>query len=182
MANYYYFDIETYGTGIKPNPLTDKVITIQFQEIDGFTGKPISGLTILKEWEIGEEEILRQFVSIFKPWNFIPIGNNLNFERIFLKTKCQQYGIADLDRYGDLAYNFPSIDIQSIFVILNKGQFKGCGMHNFTKKMMNGSCIAGWYERKEYEKIEEYIKNETEAFLEFYQKCYTELPKTFAKK
>ena len=182
MATYYYFDIETYSAEAKPNPQADKVITIQFQQIDERTGKPKSELVILKEWESSEEAILKDFISIFHPWRFIPVGNNLNFERIFLKAKCQQYKIGDLDKYGDLAYNFPSIDIQALFVILNDGQFKGCGMHNFTKKKMDGSHIAGWYANKEYGKIEVYIKNETEAFLEFYQKCYSELPRVFVKK
>ena len=46
----YYFDIETYSPGEKPNPETDKIISIQFQRIDLRTGKPLENPTILKEW------------------------------------------------------------------------------------------------------------------------------------
>ena len=176
FMNYYYFDIETYSPFTRPDPNSDKVITMQFQQVDK-SGKPLSDLAILKEWESDEETILRKFIAMFKPWNFVPIGNNLNFERIFLKTKCQKYSISDLDKYGDLAYNFPSIDINAIFVILNSGQFKGSGMHNFTKKKVDGSHIANWYKNREYEKIETYIKEEAIAFLDFYQRCYVEFPR-----
>ena len=182
MARYYYFDIETYGIGQKPNPKDDKIITMQFQEVDGSTGKPKTELTILKEWESSEEEILRKFVSIFRPWNFIPIGNNLTFERNFIRSKCQKYKIQDLDGYGDLEYEFPSIDIHSLFVILNSGEFKGSGMHNFTEKETGGYVIPGYYKNKEYEKIEDYIKKETNAFLKFYQQCLLELPIVFKRK
>lgn len=179
MANYYYFDIETYGTEAKPNPQKDKIITIQFQEIDSQTGTPKSDLIIFKEWEHTEEAILRKFALMFKPWEFIPVGNNLNFERAFLKIKSEQYKIEAFTKHGDLAENFPSIDVRPIFVILNKGQFKGSGMHNFTKKKTDGSHISTWYANREYEKIENYITEEAEAFLEFYQKCSIELPKLF---
>ena len=39
----YYFDIETYSPNEKPNPDTDKIITIQFQRIDLRTGKTNRG-------------------------------------------------------------------------------------------------------------------------------------------
>ncbi len=45
----YYFDIETYSPRDKPNPETDKIITIQFQRIDLRTGKPKEDLVILSK-------------------------------------------------------------------------------------------------------------------------------------
>lgn len=174
---YYYLDIETFSESL-PNPITDKIISIQFQEITP-TGKPAGELTILKEWEKSEEQILREFTPLLKPWSFIPVGNNLNFERKFLKTRCLQHGVP-FDVY-DFTFSTPSIDIQPLFVILNKGNFKGCGMHHFTSKKTNGAVIAPWYRKKEFDKIENYIKEETNAFLEFYQKCCCELPKLIEK-
>ncbi len=179
LMAYFYLDIETFSEGATPNPIKDKIITIQYQEMNA-NGTPAGSLNILKEWEKGEEGILKEFIPLLKPWSFIPVGNNLNYERKFLKTKCLQHAIP-FDIY-DFTYNSPAIDIQSLFVILNKGQFKGCGMHNFTSKKTNGSVIAPWYRNKEYDKIEQYIKEETEAFLEFYQKCHEELPKVFPKR
>lgn len=181
MTRHYYFDIETYGRGKKPDPETDKVITIQFQEIDSLNGSPKGDLCLLKEWESNEEAILRRFASVFRPWDFVPVGNSLNFERRFLRAKCEKYGIGEILRHGDLAHDFPSIDIQPLFVILNKGEFRGCGMHNFTKKKCDGSQIAEWYEKKDYARIEDYIRDEADAFLEFYQRCYAEFPRIFLK-
>ena len=61
----YYFDIETYSPGERPNPETDKIITIQFQRIDLRTGEPKGELIILKEWESSEKEIVIQFFNQF---------------------------------------------------------------------------------------------------------------------
>jgi len=61
----YYFDIETYSPGEKPNPETDKIITIQFQRIDLKTGKPREKLEILKEWESSEKQIVTEFFNRF---------------------------------------------------------------------------------------------------------------------
>ncbi len=177
--SYFYLDIETYSTGQFPDPSKDKIITIQYQEMTGM-GTPLGKLNILKEWEKSEEAILKEFVPLLKPWSFIPVGNNLNFERKFLKAKCLQYGVP-FDIY-DFTYNFPAIDIQPIFVMLNKGQFKGCGMHNFTSKKTSGIVIKDFYEAKQFEKIQTYIEEETTAFIDFYKKCCVEFPKMFAAK
>ena len=42
----YYLDIETTGL----DPLQDKIITIQYMELERNTGKPVGPLKILKEW------------------------------------------------------------------------------------------------------------------------------------
>ncbi len=86
----YYFDIETTGF----DPLTDKIITIQFQELDRFTGEPIGVLNILKEWESSEKEILTDFLPNLTKyaWDFIMIGNNLLFEFSFLTYRAKKHG------------------------------------------------------------------------------------------
>ena len=51
MANYY-LDIET--TGLDPG--NSSIITIQYQELERGTGRPVGELSILKEWELGRGE------------------------------------------------------------------------------------------------------------------------------
>jgi len=61
----YYFDIETYSPGERPNPEKDKIIVIQYQKIDLRSGEPRGDLIILKEWESSEKEIVTQFFNQF---------------------------------------------------------------------------------------------------------------------
>jgi DNA polymerase III epsilon subunit-like protein len=70
----YYLDIETTGL----DEVEDKIITIQYVELERGTGKPLGELTILKEWELGEKEMLRRFIDDSpilnpQPFDFVPI-------------------------------------------------------------------------------------------------------------
>ena len=175
----YYFDIETYSMEEKPNPEKDKIISIQYQRIDLRTGKPIGNLVILKEWESSEEEIVKKFYNKFftdgsSVWDFIAVGYNLNFEWEFLICKFEKY-LGEKLTSKDLHYRFPHIDLKPIIVLLNNGSFSGASLDKFTKKKQNGKIIKDYYKNKEYVEIENYIKNETEAFLEFLQKIKSHL-------
>src|SRR3989344_7480866 len=112
----YYFDIETYSPGEKPNPETDKIVTIQFQRIDLRTGKPREELVILREWESSEEQVVKTFYNMFfeknnSVWDFIPVGFNLNFEWEFLISKFEKY-IGKRFTSKELHYNHPHLDIK----------------------------------------------------------------------
>ncbi len=58
MANYY-LDIETAGL----NERQDKIITIQYQELERGTGRPVGEVTVLKEWELGERSMLSSLIA-----------------------------------------------------------------------------------------------------------------------
>ncbi|NUN11948.1 ribonuclease H-like domain-containing protein, partial [Candidatus Micrarchaeota archaeon] len=148
MPNYY-FDIETTGLDAKKN----KVITIQFQELDRTTGEAVGELIILKEWESSEREILAEFIKKTKilddyPFTFVPVGYNLNFEHNFLKERTALHSFTPID-----ILNKPSIDLRPIGVIMSKGEFKGSGLDKITGKPMDGRSIPEWYEKKEFDKI-----------------------------
>jgi len=170
----YYFDMETYSPGERPDPGTDKIITIQFQGVDLKTGKAIGKLNILKEWESDEKSIITRFYNQFfsrgsSVWNFVPVGFKLSFEWEFLMAKFNKYlGKSFTSR--DFHYSRPSVDLHSFVVLLNDGNFKGASLDNFSNKIQNGSDIKEWYEQKRYDLIEAYIKNETESYLELLQK------------
>jgi len=166
----HYFDIETYSAGEKPDPKTDKIISIQFQKIDIKTGEPKGKLQILKEWEEGEESIIRFIHKWFfkrNPWQFIPIGFNLNFEWKFLSEKFIQYGIDN--RTPSELLDLPQIDIKFLAVI-KKGTFFGASLSSISSKSDDGSIIKELYETKNYKSIEKYIEDETNGFIGLYQK------------
>jgi DNA polymerase elongation subunit (family B) len=167
----YYFDIETYSPHEVPDPKTDKIITIQFQKIEIKTGKKVGELQILKEWEEGEEAIIKFIHKWFfkrNPWQFIPIGFNLNFEWKFLSEKFKHYNLDTLE-LGDFLEKYPQIDLK-VLAVLKKGTFMGSSLSYISQKEDDGYVIKEYYEHKEYDKIEKYIKDETDAFIELYQK------------
>jgi len=166
----YYLDIETYSKGSRPNPIEDEIITIQFQKMNA-EGKAIDQLNILKAWEHSEESIVNHFYNRFylgkREWDFVPVGFNLSFEFDFLRFKFAKY----LGKNLNEAYfhSRPYVDLKHFVILMNRGEFKGSGLDKFSKKKCNGSAIRGWYEKKDFGLIENYITEETDAFLELYQ-------------
>lgn len=164
----FYLDIETNGTDFKK----DKIITIQFQELD-FKGNPKGDLIILKEWESSEKEIVEKFHKILMTdnvWNFIPIMTNHIYDFKFLFEKFNKYGL-NCPYLDDYLYNKPLIDLKYTLVMINGLNFKGASLDQMTNKKQSGREVPNWYANKDYKKIEEYIIQETESFLEFFEKC-----------
>ncbi len=176
MGNFY-FDIETTGLDAKK----DKIITIQYQELDRNTGKSIGDLTILKEWESSERDILDKFIKETKvdsnyAFDFVPTGYNLTFEHNFLKERTAKHSLNPLDILSK-----PFIDLRAIGILMNNGEFKGSGLDKITGKATDGRMIPIWYQNKEYGEIISYIQNETKAFIEFNEWLYQEMPKCLKK-
>ena len=171
----YYLDIETTGL----DELHSKIITIQYMELERNTAKPVGPLKILKEWESDEKTILKRFIEDFVPenqWAFIPIGFNLQFEHKFLWQRCISNTLQPVD-----ILNGPFLDLKTVAVLMNKGEFKGAALHNITGKPRSGSNIPQLYDEKKYEEIESYIKKETEEFSNFCCLLYKELPPLFER-
>ena len=168
---YYYLDIETTGFDVE----NEKIITIQYVELDEKTAKPVGPLKILKEWESDEKTILKRFIEDFRPeykWAFVPIGYGLSFEHKFFWQRCISNGLKPI---GILTR--PFLDLMTVGVLLNGGSFKGAALDDLTSKSQDGSVIPGYYKEKKYAEIERYIKIETESFCEWLAKLYVKLPK-----
>ena len=168
----FYLDIETTGL----DPSKDKIITIQFQELERSTGRAIGELIILKEWESSEKQILEEFISKSRildqyPFSFVAVGFNLGFEHNFLKKRTEINGLHPVD-----ILNKPFLDLRAIGILMNKGEFKGSGLSDITGKKGKGMQVPIWYIQKEYGQIGEYIKNETEEFIKFVMWLYKEMP------
>jgi len=172
---FYYLDTETTGF----NPKEDKIITIQYQKVDN-VGKAWGDLIILKEWELGEEEMVRKFFKVFfkenNPFNFIPIQQNSLFDFQFLLERFKRYNLITNDKI-DFLFKIPIVDIHSTLIIANNMYFKNSGLNYFTAKKDSGIIIPDLYAKKEYAKIEEYIKQETKSFIDAFEILCRELPK-----
>ena len=172
----YYLDIET--TGFYPEK-NDKIITIQYMALDEKTGKPVSPLKILKEWESDEKTILKRFIDDFRPkdrWAFVPVGYGLGFENKFFWQRCISNGLEPISILGR-----PFLDLMTVGVLLNRGSFKGAALDDLTSKPHDGSVIPGYYREKKYAEIERYIKEETDGFTTFCSRIYEELPNLLEK-
>jgi len=168
---YYYLDIETTGFDVE----NDKIITIQYVELDEQTAKPVGSLKILKEWESDEKTILKRFIEDFRPeykWAFVPIGYGLSFEHGFFWQRCISNGLKPI---GILTR--PFLDLITVGVLLNGGSFKGAALDDLTSKSQDGSVIPGYYKEKKYAEIEKYIKNEIDGFCGLATKLFVKLPK-----
>lgn len=171
MPNFY-LDIETTGL----DSTKDKIITIQFVELERNTGKQVGELKILKEWELGEKEVLRQFIiqsSITNSYafSFVSVGYNLGFEHNFLLERCKAHDLDPID-----ILHKPFLDLRSVGILMNKGEFKGSGLDKITGKPQSGSAIPQWYNDKKYSEIENYIKTEASEFIIFCSWLYREFP------
>lgn len=167
-----YFDIETTGL----NPQTDKILTIQFQQLDAFTYQPIGKIVILKEWELGEKQLLEEFIKysgVLKGgFAFVPVGYNLGFEHNFILAACKRHGLPEVD-----VLSCPHLDLKPCGVLMNGGRFKGCGLDKLTRKEHDGAYVPDMYAKKDYTAIMDYITQETMAFNEFLLFLLKHMPK-----
>lgn len=173
----YYFDIETYSKTEKTDFNNDPIIAITYRQMDSRTGEPKDKLNILKSWESSEEDILRKFYTIFNPedkWKFIPIGCNLSFDFTSLIYRWRKIGIQVNARI--LFAEHPYIDIQPILILFNKGSFGGATLEKFAGKQCSGIKVIEWYEKKDYQAIQDYIEDEADRFLKLYQFLVRRLP------
>ncbi len=171
MGNYY-LDIETEGLDV----FGDKIITIQYQELEQGTGRPTGELVILKEWEEGEEAMIQKFITESKiihtyGFDFVPVGFNLTFEHKFLLSKSKKYSKHPID-----IMSRPCIDLHSIAVLMNNGQFKGSGLDKLTGKPHSGLTIPQWYRNGQHGEIENYIKNEADEFIKLLVWLHQKMP------
>jgi hypothetical protein len=162
---HYYLDIETTGLDEK----NDEIITIQYQKVSVTTGEAIGPLVILKGWEHGEENIVKEIAAMLLGdiWDFVPVGNNLTFEFKFLSAKIRKYLGKEID--VESLVSRPHIDIKPLMILANGGRFKGC--HLVLGKKGNGANIPLWYKQEKYDLIEGYIQEEVQCFLQFVVKA-----------
>ncbi|MFQ6012945.1 MAG: hypothetical protein ACE5LS_04805 [Thermoplasmata archaeon] len=164
----YYFDVETEGR----DPLQDKIITIQFQQLEA--GEPQGSFSVLAEWEWGEKEILRIVKEkglLEAGWDFVPVGNRLRFDLNFVVERAERHKLIRWNP-GEVKYYLfekPMLDLASVLVLMNRGRFEGSSLTTFTAKREWGNVIRTHYRNGEYGEILAYVEQEKEAVLELYR-------------
>ncbi|MFQ5838907.1 MAG: hypothetical protein ACE5HJ_09050 [Thermoplasmata archaeon] len=164
----YYLDIETEGD----DPLQDRIITIQFQQLE--KGDPVGNFNILVEWEWGEKEIIRSILEkglLDVGWDFVPIGNRLNFDITFIVERAGKHKLISWDP-SQLKYYFfkkPMLDLWPVLVLMNRGRFQGSSLTAFSQKKDRGSLVTSLYRQGDYQSILRYIEEEREAVLDLYR-------------
>lgn len=168
----YYFDIETTGTDFDK----DEIITIQWQELDRFTGEPLGELDILKRWESSEEEIVKAFhpkLTCYH-WDFVFIGKNLFFDFCMLNERLKHFRLGDIDLR--CLNERVSLDIKPILVIMNSGNFMGYDKVLPKTNPLTNDKIPQLFKEGRFPEIVQYVKDETKDFTEAYQVFKKELP------
>lgn len=168
----YYFDIETTGVDFDK----DEIITIQWQELDGFTGEPKGELNILKRWDSSEEEIIKAFhpnLTCYH-WDFVFIGKNLFFDFCMLNERLKHFGLDEIDLR--CLNKRVILDVRHILVIMNNGNFTGYDKVLPKTNPIKNEEIPQLFKEGKYPQIIQYVKDETGDFIKAYQIFKRELP------
>ena len=175
-----YVDFETGDL----TPEDSEIITIQWQEVDANTGDIMGDLKIYKRWEYStDKEFIYDAVNGSKveddfgnSVNFLinkfppKIGFNLFFEQNFLEKKLIEHDLPKFWKAQIIGYDTMAVDLKHVAIIINEGNFKGSGLDNVSGKKTSGKDVPEWNRLGQYDKIVDYIVDETEAALEFYKK------------
>ena len=155
----------------------DEIMTIQWQGLDGFTGRPIGELTILTSWESSEREIVKTFIPNLKCnwWDFILVGKNLTFEFCFLSQKMEQYDLGRFDFRN--AHERALVDLKPILVMMNNGRFKGFDQIIPKTNPTRNDQIPALYKEGKYDQVIQYIRDEADDFIKAYQILKVEMPR-----
>ena len=169
----YYFSIEGMKTGEKSDPATDRLVTLMYQKIDLTTGEPLDLPVILRVWDSSEQEIVTLFyTNFFRPGTpvtqFIPVGLNLDYAYEMLLALFRKYGLAAPASH-ELWYQRPRFDLRPVIVLLNNGRFAGANLDAFTMKKGEDRHMEKWYDKKEFGRIEHYVREEASRFLKVLQ-------------
>jgi hypothetical protein len=154
----------------------DEIITIQWQELDRFTGEPIGELNILKRWESSEEEIIKAFhpnLTCYH-WDFVFIGKNLLFDFCLLSQRMKHYGLGEFDLR--CLHERVWLDIKPILVIINNGNFIGYDKVLPKTNPLTNDKIPQLFIEEKYPEIIQYIKDEAKDFIKAYQTFKREMP------
>jgi hypothetical protein len=160
----FYFDVETTGD----DPQQDRIVSVQYRQL-GDAFEPVGELQILVEWEWGEKQIVQAIMekgALVANWDFVPVGNRVRFDLTFLVERATKWGLLNWDaaQLKYFWYTKPFLDLQTVLVLMNRGQFTGSSLQAFADKE-SGSKVPILYRGGRYAEIIAYVTKEQEAAL-----------------
>ena len=169
----YYLSLEGIRTGEKTDPATDPLVTLMYQKIDLTSGETLEAPVIHRVWESSEKEIVTSFYNqFFRPGTpvtqFIPVGLNLDYTYEMLLALFRKYDL-DPPTSCELYYQRPRFDLRPIIVLLNNGRFAGASLDAFSLKKGEDRHMEKWVDKKEFGRIEHYVREEATRFLKVLQ-------------
>lgn len=180
-----YLDIETYRQRKDDAFLNEKVIAIGLLEdwtpyrLDSLNKQ--AELKLLTEWELtSEKKVISGFYEYINKVltcgaRFIVIVgfNILRMDIPLLIQKGFEYGVASIDKLNLIWHNTFTIDLFQLLLPANKCMFEGLRLSTIVKVISNklrevdllymeehGEKVKEAYEKGEYEKIEEWLKQD----------------------
>jgi len=183
---YLFFDIETYvdpedkTSGLNPYKKASKILAIAYNYYDAFilTEKNIIPPSILKEWELGEKELLSTFYAFWrdilqKDKHLKIVGfNQIKFDIPYLFARMQLNSINVSEELFDILYRRPHyIDLCQISMIVSEKMAEKKEFYNVNQEEANkffeipfkkskGTIVTECYLVRNYEGIIDYIKQE----------------------
>jgi uncharacterized protein YprB with RNaseH-like and TPR domain len=152
-----FFDIETYSPGLRPT-YDDKIIAIAYKTED-------SEVTVLKEWESDEKQILTRFLDDIKEAERPNlIGHNiLRFDIPLIINRASDHGLGPTGELMRLLLDAYPIDTIQALLPTNGFYFKNLGLTECARrigaetKSCQSSEIKTRYEEGDYDAITEHI-------------------------
>ena len=119
-----FLDVETYSPGPRPT-YDDRIIAIAYKQ----EGGPV---TVLKEWESDEKQILTRFLEEIKRIDRLNIiGHNiLRFDLPLIINRASAHGIAPTGDLMHLLLDPYTIDTIQAQLPANNFYFKGLGLRD----------------------------------------------------
>jgi hypothetical protein len=152
-----FLDVETYSPGPRPT-YDDRIIAVAYKQ----EGGPV---TVLKEWESDEKQILTRFLEEIKRIDRLNIiGHNiLRFDLPLIISRASAHGIAPTGDLMHLLLDPYPIDTIQAQLQTNNFYFKGLGLAECAKRIgaetrtCPGSQIRARYDVGDYAAITEHI-------------------------
>ena len=152
-----FLDIETYSPGHRPT-YNDKVIAIAYKQ----EGGPV---TVLKEWESSEKQILTRFLEEIQQLDHLNIiGHNiLRFDLPIIINRAAAHSIAPIGEIMHMLLDPYPIDTIQAQLPANNFYFKGLGLAECAKRIgvetrtCPGSEIQTRYDKADHTAITEHI-------------------------